>query len=465
MTVALKVSWVDRLPAALWLALPVVALMPVWLWCAARLLDRSDDPLGIFALAVLVVLVIRDRTHFHQRPHAGWLLIAALLAAVAIFSGATLPALFRGVLAVLAVCAVLMAMRAPAQPMLALVGLALLALPLLSSLQFFIGYPLRVATAEVSRWLLLMFDVAVTRDGTALTIAGHLVMVDAPCSGIQMGWVAYFTACLTAAWLRVPDARFLRRIPLVGVAVLAGNIVRNTLLSMKEAGLVQWPDWTHDAIGLAVFAIVCLFVVRHVSAALRPAGSPRQLTFTWKLRPTPEANAAISPGTWGRLFALTILIGVTLWPWIHPQTAVAVSQVPVVEWPRELEGQPLQPLALSVVERRFADRFPGAIARFTDGVRAVVLRHVLAPTRMLHPASDCYRGAGYRVIAQSLETDRSDALTRCFIAEKGGQRLRVCENIVDARGQIFTDTSAWYWAAIMGHSTGPWRAMTTTSVL
>src|SRR5581483_5770314 len=106
----------------------VVALTPVWLWSAARLLDRSDDPLGIVALAALAVLVARDRRRFAGQPRVGWLSVTTALAAV--------PALLRGVLAVLAVCAMLMAVRAPAQPMLALTGLALLALPLLSSLQF-----------------------------------------------------------------------------------------------------------------------------------------------------------------------------------------------------------------------------------------------------------------------------------------------------------------------------------------
>jgi len=131
------------------------------------------------------------------------------------------------------------------------------------------------------------------------------------------------------------------------------------------------------------------------------------------------------------------------------------------EWPSEWEGNPLRPLALSDVEHRFADRFPGAIARMTDGRQMLVMRRVDTPTRMLHPAADCYRALGYGIAQARLEQDVHARLWRCFVAERHGeQKLRVCERIVDAQGAAFTDTSAWYWAAASGRSNGPWQAVT-----
>lgn len=454
---AYRLPWVDRLTASAWLLLPAVALMPVWLWCARRLQDRSDDPLGIVAVVALAVVVARDRARFRERPRPGWLVASALLAAAAVAGGGLLPALACGVLAVLALCAVLFALRAAAQPMLALSGLALLALPLLSSLEFFAGFPLRVLTAEASRVLLAAAGLEVARDGATLAVAGRLVMVDAPCSGVHMGWVAYFSACVAGAWWRVPDGPFLRRLPLVGATVLAGNIVRNTLLVVKEARLVHWPDWTHEAIGLAAFALVCTVVLWHVAGAARSAPAPIRATLA------PRATEA-SVRT--RAFAFVVFVAVTLWPWLRPAPVAATPLRPAIEWPRALDGQPLRPLALSAVEQDFADRFPGRIARFTDGRDVIVLREVTAPTRRLHPAADCYRGIGYTVGPPSLEYETRGGvarLARCFIAAKGGQRLRVCEHIVDARGRVFTDASAWYWAAITGHSTGPWKAITRAS--
>lgn len=135
------------------------------------------------------------------------------------------------------------------------------------------------------------------------------------------------------------------------------------------------------------------------------------------------------------------------------------------EWPAQWDGAPLRPLALGDVEQRFAERFPGAIARMTDGHRTLVLRRVDRPTRMLHPAADCYRALGWRIENARLMRDGEARLWRCFLARRpgGGHRLEVCERIVDARGQAFTDSSAWYWAAQAGRSAGPWQAVTVAT--
>jgi hypothetical protein len=129
------------------------------------------------------------------------------------------------------------------------------------------------------------------------------------------------------------------------------------------------------------------------------------------------------------------------------------------EWPTTWDGQPLRPLALSAVEHRFASQFPGRIARFALADQSeLVLREVKRPTRMLHPAVDCWRGIGWRIEAASLQADADGALWRCFEATHKGERVRVCERIGDARGLAFTDTSAWFWAASLGRSQGPWQA-------
>lgn len=129
-------------------------------------------------------------------------------------------------------------------------------------------------------------------------------------------------------------------------------------------------------------------------------------------------------------------------------------------------GAPLRPLALTELEQRFTRHFPGTLTRVTDGTHTLVLRTVHQPTRMLHPAADCYRGLGYQIAAQQLLQDHQNRLWRCFEANRtGGLRLRVCERTVDAKGQGFTDTSAWYWAALAGQSVGPWQAITVATPL
>lgn len=167
----------------------------------------------------------------------------------------------------------------------------------------------------------------------------------------------------------------------------------------------------------------------------------------------------------GKAVFASVLMVCALAPLAQHSPAGTEATVQSPEWPTVWEGRALRPLALSAVEMRFAARFPGHIARLTDGEQVVVLRQVRQPTRMLHPAADCYRGLGYRIQQAQLERDAQQRLWRCFIAERNGQRQRVCERIVDARGDAFTDASSWFWAAQLGQSTGPWQAITTARTL
>lgn len=169
--------------------------------------------------------------------------------------------------------------------------------------------------------------------------------------------------------------------------------------------------------------------------------------------------------------SMAVLIVCALWPMVRtlaagaPVELVAINAPPASEWPREWNGRALRPLALSPVEQRFSAGFPGRIVRLTDGAQTVVWREVSTPTRMLHPAADCYRALGFAIDDALLERDTENLLWRCFVAERGGQRIRVCERIVDARGASFTDTSSWFWSAQLGKSVGPWQAITTARPL
>ena len=129
--------------------------------------------------------------------------------------------------------------------------------------------------------------------------------------------------------------------------------------------------------------------------------------------------------------------------------------------PRQAAGR----LPLTPLEVRFAARFPGVIARFTDGHQIVIARAVAAPTRLLHPAADCFRAAGYAITAPRAAIDDAQVRWNCFEARgrDSAERLRVCERIEDAAGGAWTDVSSWYWSAL--RAPGPWRAWTVVTPL
>jgi hypothetical protein len=179
------------------------------------------------------------------------------------------------------------------------------------------------------------------------------------------------------------------------------------------------------------------------------------------------ANRFLNRAAHKALFASLMLVCV-IWSSFHAWASpAATSDAPIAssaEWPTQWDGVPLRPMALGDVEQRFAQRFPGAMARMTDGRRTMVMRRVDAPTRMLHPATDCYRALGFQVADERLVQDAQDRRWRCFSARRDGMpALSVCERIEDASGRAFTDTSAWYWSALLGDSTGPWQAVTVAA--
>lgn len=147
----------------------------------------------------------------------------------------------------------------------------------------------------------------------------------------------------------------------------------------------------------------------------------------------------------------------------NPATKSAV-QFP--EWPMEFGGLPLQELPLTNREHVYLKEFPGKIARFTDGEREIVMRYVATPSRKLHPTADCLRGNGLTVSPLPLFQDSRNKIWGCVSAVSDrGERLKVCEQIIDIAGETFSDTSTWFWAAMLEQSHGPWLAVSVAEDL
>jgi len=254
----------DRVPPLVWLGLQVAALWPHWRWAAARLADGSDDPLGLAAIVVLGFALWRLAPRLRSAPSRAWLMVAMAATLLATLASMAAPPLLAACVAVLALVAGLCAFVPSGTPLLPLAGLSVLALPVVSSLQFYAGFPLRVVTAQLSTWALQLGGMAAERSGTAMLVEGRLVIVDAPCSGVQMVWMAYFCACTVAWWCGLDTRRFAKRLAFVGVIVLMGNVLRNSVLVVLEARQASVPALWHEAIGLAVLALVCAAVARVV---------------------------------------------------------------------------------------------------------------------------------------------------------------------------------------------------------
>jgi exosortase/archaeosortase family protein len=278
-------DWLARRIASisikLWLALLLAAVWPPLHWMATRLLwDGSDEPLGLVALLALVGLGVWQRRGWRRTPGTSWLALMLALVLGASIGWGTLPPLVCALWVMLAFAAGLLAVLPGSVAAVPVLGLALLSLPLMASLQFYAGYPLRLLVAEMSRWLLCGFF-QIEREGVVLRVEGQQVLVDAACSGVQLVWMGYFTACAVALMVGRGNASFLSRLPAVGLIILAGNVLRNTLLVATQADGVSVPEWAHQGIGLLVLAAVCATIATLMLVRLKPragglpVGEPR----------------------------------------------------------------------------------------------------------------------------------------------------------------------------------------------
>jgi hypothetical protein len=157
---------------------------------------------------------------------------------------------------------------------------------------------------------------------------------------------------------------------------------------------------------------------------------------------------------------VAVHVAVLLAPLFGTSAGPAVGSAAAPVWPRSLEGRTLFARPLEAREAAWARELPGAVARFTDGRRDVLVRWVRAPTRALHAAADCFRGAGFAVAPLPLALAPDGRLWGRTRVRRGATDLVARELIVGADGTTFADVSAWYWNAMLGRSRGPWWAFT-----
>jgi exosortase/archaeosortase family protein len=234
------------MPAAL-----LVALWPHWIYMARRTVDGSDEPWGVLAALTVGLLLLRDRAQL-EMPSRSALVAAASLAMIAAASELVLPDLAAAALAMLALAVYLVhALRRPATP---LVLLLLLALPIVASLQFYFGFPLRLLVAQAGALLISIGGLDATAAGASIVYHGSTVLIDAPCAGIGMLWLGSYTAAVLSYLQRADAWRTLVNGVAAAALVLVANIARATALFFPEAGLVDWPAGAHEATGLLAFS-------------------------------------------------------------------------------------------------------------------------------------------------------------------------------------------------------------------
>lgn len=251
------------------LAIQLAAFWPVWGWYLQRMSDGSDEPWGI--AAVLTAAWFLLRSPLRSAPNQTALAASAAAALLYTLAYSSLPMLALALLAVASVAFAASGLFLGRAVHGGVLGLLVLSLPLIASLQFYLGYPIRLLTAAISAQLISGLGYPVEAQGTLLIWAGELIAVDAPCSGVKMLWTGMYLnftiACINGLGLRSTWLSYLS----AGALIFAGNVIRAAILFFPEAGILSAPAWFHSAAGLAVFAVVAAGIYR-VHQRLAPAG-------------------------------------------------------------------------------------------------------------------------------------------------------------------------------------------------
>jgi exosortase len=226
-------------------------------WYVARLTDGSDEPWGIAAFATAIVLTWPRHRRSSQSSSTLLLIGAVLTLIYAVITPFTLP-LIRAVFAMAALACTWVYVAGARAKLPAVALLFALSLPVMASLQFFAGYPLRVITAAGSDVLLSLCGLNVERETTSLLWNSKTVIIDAPCSGIRMLWTGA-TLCGALGLLRDRVSwRALMVLLLSALPVLlCANALRGAALFLLEIRDTAPSSLLHDVVGIGTFVLAC----------------------------------------------------------------------------------------------------------------------------------------------------------------------------------------------------------------
>jgi exosortase/archaeosortase family protein len=459
------------------------------MWFIQRTFDHSDEPWGLLSLATVVFLLVFGskfnlirNTNLLSPPVTSFIKNLGNFAGLScllihLFSGARAPYMVHAVLMILTVWfLVISKLTIPSKA--GILGLLLLVLPIMPSVDFYAGYPVRFAVAAGSRLLLNCLGLPVLQEGTVLSINQKMFAIDVPCSGIHMLWAEAYAIMLLAYLFGLKLKQTLMLTIAGCILISIGNVFRASTLivfdllsaRLPASNVSQLEPIVHPLVGLISFCLVT-GMIAFLAWKLVPLESSKPsrvegLEASNTLNPIfnylnqfPALRALLAPR---RLQWLVTSLCITsaLLPFVVRPTIGASVIDPAASWPDTVDGAKITAVDSLREEQAFAADFPGQMKRFTDGTNSYFVRCVYKDTRQLHPSSDCFKGLGYAVDSQPIVIGSDGHRWSSFTAWKAQDKYLVMERIYNERGDSWTDVSEWYWSACLGKSKAPWFAVT-----
>ena len=235
------------------------AFWPVWEWFYKSFNDPSGNAWGIIPLMTAGVFLISRKQP--DSVNIRLLYVPVVLCLVYTVSFHISPPSIRAAIAVftLSLTASILAFNKPIH--IGLSGLLMLSLPVMPSLQFYFGYPMRVTSGMLAVPLLQFSGFPVQLEGTLLNMNNILISIDAPCSGIKMMWAGLYLAMTLSCFYRLSVLKTIGILLLTFPVIIFGNTIRTTGLFFTESGIIQLPSWSHNAIGMMAFLLISITIL------------------------------------------------------------------------------------------------------------------------------------------------------------------------------------------------------------
>ncbi|MCG3206180.1 MAG: hypothetical protein KCHDKBKB_02909 [Elusimicrobia bacterium] len=241
------------------LAFLAIPFWPVVGWYVFRLSQSPEELGGLFAILLATIFVLKDKRQSNE-PTSVQSIDAytslLILGYACLFH--FVPPLVRAIFAMTVVARILSVSFLRQRIHIGLWMLLILSLPVIPSLQFYLGYPLRMLVAQIALPLIRASGFSVIQEGACFNFGGELVWIDAPCSGIKMLWAALLLASAYSCFYRLNGIRtIVAVISATGLAIVA-NAIRAAALFFTEAHILKAPTWFHEGTGLVVFGALAL---------------------------------------------------------------------------------------------------------------------------------------------------------------------------------------------------------------
>ncbi|MBI4670313.1 MAG: exosortase O [Chloroflexi bacterium] len=271
-------------------------------------------------------------------------------------------------------------------------------LPFGEHIQTFVGYPMRIATADIVRQGLAFFHITSTSVDTILVLENGVAQIDLPCSGVKSLWTGALFL-LAATWLerRVVNWRWLG-VALTFIALLfLANVLRVAALvvSAQVLNLPMLAELLHVPLGVLGFVGACAaaFALLRYCKPL-----PQPLSFEERGESGRFLQSAVchkSPyPQWHTPFLAVTILVMALAYTPRPQTGLT-AQAPSWNFPPALQVQalPLKPDEIAWLTRDGAE----SAARFRFAWQGISGSMILAPSttwRAHHRPERCFEVYG-----------------------------------------------------------------------